>query len=400
MSGTCIVKRGNRYAVQVYLGLDPVTKKRRTKWHSGFATRREAEAFRATLAHHPAFSAGMGIYGNHRLRTGDYLDQWLKNHVGAKKLEDKTEAWYRQAIRVHLKPALGHIPLARLSPQTIQDFYDGLLHKPISRGKSRASNLPMLSRTTVRHIANLLHLALEQAVKRGLIARNPVDQTDPPSRDTKSPTTLTPDQLQTLLEDAREGAPLHLWALYLTKAGTGMRFGEVLGLRETDLDLEHGTLSVEQTLKRPGPNATFGKPKTDRSRRTITLPTEIIDALRQLRRWRVGQKLRLGSKFRDYGLVFCGPSGKPLHQNNIRRCDLYPRLARLGLPRIRPHDLRHTHGTQLIAAGVDHRTVADRLGHSSPAFTMSVYVHGVSETQRRAAEVASTLLVKSGVVTR
>ncbi len=167
----------------------------------------------------------------------------------------------------------------------------------------------------------------------------------------------------------------------------------VAGTRETDLDLEHGVLTVSQTLKRPGPEAAFVKPKTDKSRRTITLPAEIIDALRQLRRWRVEQKLRLGSKFQDYGLVVCLPSGKPLHQNNIRRKDLYPRLLRLGLPRIRPHDLRHTHGTQLIAAGVDPRTVADRLGHSSSAFTMSVYVHGVPESQRKAAEIANGLLM-------
>jgi integrase len=310
--------------------------------------------------------------------------------------QDHPEAWYSQAIRVHLNPALGHIPLARLSPQTIQDFYDSLLRKSIIRGKLLGGNLPTLSRTTVRHIANLFHLALEGAVKRGLIARNPVDQTDPPSRETKTPTTLTPEQLSTFLRDARETAPINLWVLYLTMAGTGMRFGELLGIRETDLDLEHGLLTVGQTLKRPGPDATFGKPKTDKSRRTITLPTEIIDALRQLRRWRVEQKLHLGSKFRDYSLVFCLPSGKPLHQNNIRRKDLYPRLLRLGLPRIRPHDLRHTHGTQLIAAGVDPRTVADRLGHSSPAFTMSVYVHGVPESQRRAAEIANDLLTIPG----
>jgi integrase len=255
--------------------------------------------------------------------------------------------------------------------------------------------LHSLSRTTVRHIANLLHLALKDAVKRGLIARNPVDQTEPPSRETKTPTILTPEQLRIFLEDARANAPIYLYALYVTKSMTGMPFGELLGARETDLDLEHGVVIVEQTLKRPGPQAAFGKPKTPRSRRAVTLPVEVVDALRQLRRWKIEQKLRLGPKFRDYGLVFCLPSGRPMHPNNIRRRDLYPRLERLGLPRIRPHDLRHTHGTQLIAAGVDHRTVADRLGHSSPAFTMSVYVHGVSESQRRAAETATTLLLPS-----
>jgi integrase len=113
-----------------------------------------------------------------------------------------------------------------------------------------------------------------------------------------------------------------------------------------------------------------------------------VDGLRQLRKWRKEQRLRLGPKYRDLegskalGLVFCLADGRPLHQNNIRERDHYPRLKRLGLPRIRLHDLRHAHGTRLIAAGVDARTVADRLGHSSPAFTMSVYVNGTNETQK------------------
>ncbi len=207
-------------------------------------------------------------------------------------MEVKTETWYREVIETHLEPAIGHVPLSRLSPQTIQALYYQLLAKPVKPWKSSAKTDRTLSRATVRHIANLLHLAMEHAVKRGLIARNPVEQTDPPSRDMKAPTTLTPEQLQTLLEDARETAPVHIWVLYLIKAGTGMRFGELLGVRETDLDLENATLTIDQTLKRAGRNVAFGKPKTERSRRTVTLPAQVVDALRQLRRWKAEQKLR------------------------------------------------------------------------------------------------------------
>jgi len=268
LTGTCVVQRGKRFAVVVYAGKDPTNPKRsRRKWYSGFATRREAEMFRATLAHHPAFSAGIGIYGSTRLRLSDYLNDWLKHHAKVAKLEPKTEERYEQFIRVHLIPALGHVPIARLAPQTIQDCYTTLFGKD-------------LSHTTVRHIANLLHKALEDAVKRGIIARNPVKQTDPPSRDTRPSSVLTPEQLQAYLADARDTAPLNLWALYLTKAGTGMRFGELLGLREADVDLEAGTVILEQALKHPGPQPEFGTLKTERSRRTITLPAEAVDALR------------------------------------------------------------------------------------------------------------------------
>ena len=108
----------------------------------------------------------------------------------------------------------------------------------------------------------------------------------------------------------------------VTKALTGMRFGELLGLREVDLNLDDGTMSLEQSLKKPGPVPAFGKLKTERARRTVTLPPEVIDALRQLRKWKIERKLKRGPKFREYGLVFCGPSGKPLHQNNIRYRDI------------------------------------------------------------------------------
>jgi integrase len=334
------------------------------------------------------------MYGNSRLRTGDYLEQWLPNHTNAVRLEEKTRTWYDQVIRVHLVPEIGHIPLSRLSPQAIQDLYDRLLQTHARRRRKKTLNT--LSRTTVRHIANMLHLALGDAVKRGLIARNPVEQTEPPQREKKIPTTLTPTQLQAFLEDAKDTAPVYIWALYMTKAGTGMRFGELLGLRENDLDLDDALLMIDQTLKRPGRQVVFGKPKTERSRRTVTLPSQVVESLRQLRRWKREERLRQGSRYHDYGLVFSLPNGKPLHANNIRRRDMYPRLERLGLPRIRPHDLRHTHGTRLALAGVDARTIADRLGHSSPSFTMQTYVHGVPESQRHAADIATKLLPNLG----
>jgi integrase len=174
-----------------------------------------------------------------------------------------------------------------------------------------------------------------------------------------------------------------------------MRLGELLGLRESDVNLDAGWLMLEQSLKHPGPKARFGRLKTERSRRTITLPPEVVDVLRQLRKWKIEQKLRRGPRFHEDGLVFCGPSGKPLYPNNVRFRYHYPRMKRLKLPKIRRHDLRHGHATHLVAAGIDHRTVADRLGHSSPSFAMARYVHGTSEAERRAADVASKLLVKS-----
>ena len=113
-------------------------------------------------------------------------------------------------------------------------------------------------------------------------------------------------------------------------------------------------------------------------------------------RWRKGQRLRLGQRYRDSGLLFVGEYGRPLDPSNIRNRDHLPRLIRLGLPRFRLHDLRHFHATQLVAASVDYRTVGDRMGHRSPSFTISTYAHAAARAQERAAAVANDLLMKSG----
>ena len=187
-------------------------------------------------------------------------------------------------------------------------------------------------------------------------------------------------------------------ALFVTAIGTGCRLGELLGVRETDLDLETGLLRVCRSLSRAGAKPVFGRPKTAHGVRTILLPDEAIDAIRAALHWKKEQRLRLSARFRDVGLVFCGPRGRPLNPSNVRNRDHLPRLARLGLPRIRPHDLRHAHATYLVAAGVDARTVADRLRHASPSFTMKRYAHAAAHAQKHAAGVANELLMKSGQI--
>jgi integrase len=166
------------------------------------------------------------------------------------------------------------------------------------------------------------------------------------------------------------------------------------------VDLVHGLLHIRRTLLRAGREPAFGPPKTERGRRAVLLPQEAVSAIRAALIWKKERRLRLGPKYHDAGLVFCGPRGRPLNPSNIRNRDHLPRLARLRLPHIRLHDLRHAHATYLVAAGVDHRTVADRLGHASPSFTLAIYAHAALAAQQRAAAVANELLVKSARVGR
>jgi integrase len=183
-------------------------------------------------------------------------------------------------------------------------------------------------------------------------------------------------------------------------AATGMREGELLGLREDAVDLERGLVSIHQQLVRAGRSPVFGQPKTARGKRTVLLPSVAVDAIRTALRWKKERRLRLGPNSRETGLVFCGPRGRPVNRSNIRNRDHLPRIMRLKMPSFRIHDLRHFSASAFVAAGVDHRTVADRLGHASPSFTLATYAHAVAAAQERAAAVANDLLMKTGTVGR
>jgi integrase len=383
LSGTSIVQRGKKFAIACYAGVDPATHKQRYKWFSGFATRKEAEQFRLTLAHHPTFGAGQGPYCNPRLRVGDYLTSWLDEREALGTLRERTVNHSRGAINHHLVPHIGHIPLARLSPAAIQNLYLTLLDHG-------------LSPATVRRTSGILHVALEDAVKRGYILRNPQDNTTPPRVPRYEPTVPETEQVAQYLADARETATPALYALYVTAATCGLRIGELTGLPENAVDLGARLLHVRQTLVRAGKDPVHGRPKTDSGCRTVFMTDMAVSTTRDALRWKKEQRLRLGPRYRDSGLLFVGEYGRPLNPSNIRNRDHLPRLVRLKIPRFRIHDLRHFHATALVSSGVDYRTVGDRMGHRSPSFTIATYAHAAARAQERAAAIANDLLMKSG----
>lgn len=209
------------------------------------------------------------------------------------------------------------------------------------------------------------------------------------------PTVFTTEQAVAYLEDARTTATPAVYALHVTAITCGLRLGELLGLREDAVDLERRLLSVQQQLVRAGRAPVYGQPKTARSRRTILLPPVAVEAIKAALLWKKERRLRMGPKYRDAGLVFCGPRGRPLNGSNVYNRDHKPRLVRLNLPHTRLHDWRHHHGTVLVANNVDARTVADRLGHSSVTFMLSTYAHAVAAAQEHAAATVNDLLMKS-----
>lgn len=309
-----------------------------------------------------------------RQSVDEFLKFWLEQSVKPT-VRPGTLNSYQVFCEVHIIPHLGKKQLAKLSPQDVQAF----LNKKSAEG---------LSPRTVQYAHAVLRRALNVALKWGAIGRNPACLVDGPRVPRKEIQPLTPEQASTFLDSVRDD---RLYALYVVALSLGLRQGEALGLRWEDIDLEAGTLQVSKALHRTGKKFELLEPKTDRSRRNLTLPGITIAAIREHRKHQLEDRLRAGAYWEDWGLVFCNEIGQPLE-----RCSVTHRfqraLEKAGLPRFRFHDLRHTAATFLLAQGVDLRVVMEVLGHSEIALTANLYTHVLPALKHDAANRMDAML--------
>ncbi len=305
-----------------------------------------------------------------RTKLGPFLRRWLEE-VARATLRASTYSSYDDIVRLHLVPGLGHIALAKLGPVDVQ----ALLDRKLASG---------LSPRRVEYIHAVLRRALVTAERWGMVTRNVAKLVDPPRVPRHEISPLTPDEAHRLIEAATDD---RLRALWLTALGTGLRQGELLGLRWEDVDLETRRLRVRHTLARVAGKLVLLEPKTERSRRTIVLPEVVVVALRAHRTGQKMEHLVAGSRWVDTGHVFATNIGTPIEAAAVTRA--YQRaLARAGLPHGRFHDLRHAAATFLLAQGFTLEDVKNLLGHSSIVLTSNTYGHVLEERQR---EVASGL---------
>jgi integrase len=379
-----IRKRGKgSWTVVVSLGRDPVTGKRRQVWRAVRGTKKDAEALLVQLLH----QRDTGIdQPPGKITVALYLERWLQDYVRPN-LAPKTFLQYSYLMRQHLLPALGAIPLAKLRPQHIQAMYAQLL------ARGRADGKGGLSPKTVLHIHRLLREALSHALKWQMISRNPADAVEPPRAGRYEPPSVSSGAVRGLLS-AAEATPYGF--LIHTAIMTGLRRGELLGLRWQDLDLEKGLLHVRQTCQwLPRQGFEFRPPKTHRSRRPVALATVTVSALREHRRQQLEQRLVLGSAYRDHGLVFATPLGTPLDPSNLRRA--WAGIVKAaGLPHLRLHDIRHIHATLMLLGGEHPKVVAERLGHAQVGITLDTYSHVLPNLQEQAAARLERLLGTGG----
>ena len=234
----------------------------------------------------------------------------------------------------------------------------------------------------------ILHRALDQAVKWRLIRYNPCDAVEAPRPRHPEMRTWTAEEARAFLAATADHELAALWRLALT---TGMRRGELLALRWQDVDLDRRQLAVRRTLSRGPDGLYFSEPKTRAGQRSIALPSSAVVALREHRRRQLERRLVLGSAWHETDLVFGRGDGQVLHPNVVHatfRC----LVDRLGLPRIRFHDLRHTAATLMLADGVHPKVVQERLGHATISMALDRYSHVTMDMQREAAERIEKLL--------
>lgn len=441
-----VVKRDTRYYVKIELDPDPLTGKRRQKWHSGYRTRREAEKARVDLL--SKFDRGEYVEPTQQT-VAEYLTDWLAaiEHT----VRPSTFDSYSRNMRNHVIDHIGSTKLTKVDAGVLNGLYAQLLssgrrrpsrtgrgYSPAVVGRALAlrsegvtltataellqeefeeaehitkdtlasllrrqtqrravDDMPEgLDRRTVNYIHTIVHRAFKDAVRWGRLARNPADAADPPRAGQKSDGIKTWDAptLRTFVERSGEsGDRLHpLWVVLAT---TAMRRGEAIGLRWKDVDLDNGRLSVVQTITQTRSKVTIGEPKTASGRRSIALDPATVAVLREHRKAMLEERMLVGPDFSDEGLVFHQPDGACLRPDAVS-AQFVRRVSQYGLPRLTVHGLRHTWATLALEQGIHPRVVQERLGHSAIAITLGLYSHVGPTLHDEAANLVSSLIIK------
>jgi integrase len=313
-------------------------------------------------------------------RTGKYtvsgwMEEWFEN-VAKLKVRPSSHQTYRGYIDHHIAPNIGKIPLEKLSTMDLQKPYRKLMSKGRVERIEAAHQPKGLSTKTVRNINQVISSAMDFAVAQKIISENPCKAVALPKVEHTEMQTIPAEQLQAFLKEAKETG---VYEMYYIELATGLRRGELLGLKWTDIDWKNGIIKVRRSIARVNGEIVESALKTKNSYRAVSISPQAIEVLKQ-------QKAKAYDAY-----VFPSPNGGPISPDSVNNM-LKRVLARAGIPKGRFHDLRHTFATIALQNGVDIKTVSGMLGHFSAGFTLDTYAHVTTSAQKEAAETMGNVL--------
>ena len=375
------------WEIKFDLGRDPLTGRRITKYVTFRGTKRKAQEELTRLL-------GRRNEGSYveptKMTVAQYLNHWLEGDID-RRVAARTAARYRGIVEKNIIPKLGHVPMRKLTAVHIEAFEAELQREGWVKARAKqkikeGEETPIpekrgLSAQTALHIHRTLSQALGHAVRLGVLFKNPAEQVKPPRPPSREIKILDKKEITTLINAAKG---VDLYVPVLVAVTTGMRRGELLALRWSDISPKAELLTVNQSLERIKGRFEFKSPKTKTSRRTITLPAITIEALRGHYRAQIEERLKLGLGRDPRGLVFARPDGQPMDADTLSKA--FRRLvASAKVTPITFHGLRHTHISHLLMDGVHVKLVSERAGHASINITLGVYAAYIPNMQSDAA---------------
>ena len=344
--------------------------------------RKKAEAFAAAFEK----ECREGVTTDSRQKFAAYCDYVikLKEQRGVK---HSTIVRYRD-LTGRIYPAIGYLKLRELRADHLNDLYTRLAQE----GQNKRTGGKLSAKTILEH-HRLISTVLEQAVKEGLVPFNVASRATLPKAEHKEVNYFQPEQVAAI-RDALEQEPIKWKTLVHLFLITGARRGELLGLRWDKVDFSRNQIYIcNSVLYSPDVGVYESSPKTERSKRFISLPGETMELLRQYKAWQNGERLRLGAYYQDQSFVFAQDNGRPMHPDSVT--DWLGKFSqRHQLPHINPHAFRHTMASMLNFNGVDSVSISKRLGHAQVSTTANIYAHVMEEADQKSADILAEIFLK------
>jgi integrase len=349
---------------------DPETGKRRRKWHTFHGTKRQADTECSRLI---AEMAGGSYIEPAKTTVREFFETWLKHEKA--NVSPKTHSRYEDLLLKNVAPVIGAITLNKLTAAKIDGCWTKLLESGRRDGKGG------LAPRTVGHCRRVMLTAMEQALKWDLLKKNPVAVTRPPKTERAAMTAYGASETAMMLEALR---PTRMLVPALLASMCGLRRGEILALRWRHVDLKNAALSIAESAEQVGTEVRYKETKSGKAR-TVALSSTVLEELRRHKAAQAEEQLKIGIRPDKDSFVVAQADGSPLKPISLTH-EWTRQIGKTTLPQIRFHDLRHSHATQLLAAGVHPKIASERLGHSTVGITLDLYSHVMPGMQANAAE--------------